>query len=205
MSETDQQFAALTPRRSAPGWVLFPALILAIAALLTLSDYVSHVDQGVLSYDDPDRGSLFPGQPTAEVFFGFLGMGLGMVVLGWLLFRGTPAPGWRTSALSVGLFFALYYLSGTFKDHPMGLYAAFMLIWLPHLSFTGLDLRKLVVLSVLLGVIGPVLEGARSDTGFFAYADQDAYFVPLWLSALYFNGAIALATLVSTVDATRRR
>lgn len=205
MTDLKDQFDALTPRRGLPAWLLFPLLILVIAALLTVGDYVAHVDQGVLSYRDPDRGSLFPGQPTAEVFWGFLRLALGIVAIGWLLFRGTPAPGWRKAVLSVALFFVLYYLSGTFQDHPMGLYVAFMLIWLPHLLFTGLDLYKLVVVSVLLGVLGPLAEGMRSDTGFFAYADQDAYFVPLWLSALYFNGAIGLAALVSTVDASRRR
>jgi len=205
MSDVDDQFAALGSRRGAPVWLVFSALILMIAGLLTVGDYVAHVDQGVLSYRDPDRGSLFPGQPTAAVFLGFLGLAVAIVAVGGILFRGTKAPGWRKSVLSIALFFALYYLSGTFKEHPMGLYVAFMLIWLPHLAFTGLDLRKLVVFSVLLGVLGPVAEGMRSDSGFFTYADQDAYFVPLWLSALYFNGAIGLAALVSTVDAARRR
>lgn len=205
MTETDQQFAALAPRHGVPWWLAFPALVVAIAALLTVGDYVAHVDSGVLSYREPDRGSLFPGQPTAEVFLGFLQLAVGIVVLGWVMFRGTPAPGWRKAVMSVGLFFVLYYLSGVFREHPMGLYVAFMLIWLPHLSFTGLDLRKLVVLSVLLGVLGPVAEGVKSDSGFFAYADQDAFYVPLWLSALYLNGAIGLAALVSTVDARRRR
>lgn len=185
--------------------VRIAALILLLAVLLTICDDVAHVQQGVLSYRDPDAGSLLPDQPTLAVFAGFLALATALVLTGVRLFGRELAPGWAKPIAAVVLFLALYGLTGTFKDHPMALYSAYVLLWPGLMRFAGLDLWRLVVFSVALAVIGPLAEGVRADDGFFAYADVDAFHVPMWLSALYLNGAVAGALLCAQVAAVNRR
>ena len=182
------------------GWILFPAYIVLLAALLTLCDYVSHVRLNVLWYANPTHLQWFPNQPTGDVFIGFLRMALVCTTLGWLAFRSFPAPGVLRALLSAVVFVACYYASGVYKDYPMALYAGFMVIWVIQMISLKQQLYKLIVFSVLLGLCGPVWEGWASSNGFFAYYDQDAYFVPLWLSALYFNGALAVAATLATIE-----
>jgi hypothetical protein len=179
-------------------------LILAVAALLTFCDWLCHVEQDVLSYRDPDAGSLLPGQPTAEVFLGFLGLAAASVPLAAWIFRAQPAPGWSKSLAALAIFVALYYGTGLLQDDPMVIQSSYLLIWLALLRWIGLDIWKLVVFSVLLAVIGPVAEGIRAEDGFFWYEDVDAFNVPLWLGALYLNGAVALAALTKSVLRTSR-
>lgn len=193
------------PATGITGWILFPLYVLAVACLLTLCDYFFHVRTGVLYYTQPEHLSLFPGQPTGDVFAGFVPLGVACLATGWAFFRHLPTPGVPGALLSTFLFVATYGASGLFQDWPMSLYVAFMLLWLLQLSFLFRhDLRKLLALSVVLGLAGPVWEGYTSASGFFAYYDQDAYHVPLWLGGMYFNGALAVAATMAAVESWRR-
>lgn len=63
------------------------------------------------------------------------------------------------------------------------------------------DVSKLLLFSILLGVLGPVVEGYYSGVvGFFSYSDVDAYYVPCWLCGLYLNGALAVAATTSKLE-----
>lgn len=184
-------------------WALFALLI---AVLLTVTDYTAHVRNDVLIYSDPSEGSLLPDQPTLAVFSGFVLLGIGCAVAGRALFGSIPGPGpsaWL-AGFSLVLFIGLYNLTGIVDDRPMLLYALLLLIWLPHLQLSGLPLDRVVLLSVLLGVLGPIAEGIRSSDGFFRYVDVDAFYVPFWLSPLYFNGAVTVGLLAAWLAARLR-
>lgn len=185
--------------------VTYALMTLGLAAVLTLWDAIAHVQQDVLSYSEPDRGSLLNGQPTAAVFAGFLGLSAFCLVAGYAAFGNALKPKTWKVLLSLALFLTLYYLTGVLKDDPMLIYAAYMAVWVVHLRWSGLDPMRLIMLSVLVGVAGPVAEGVRASDGFFAYADEDAFYVPLWLSALYFNGGVTLALLSARIAAPFRK
>ena len=192
------------PARGVSGWILYPVYILFLAALLTVCDYASHVRLGVLWYTHPDHWGFFPQQPTGDVFIGFVRIAVFCTAVGWAFFRNFPAPGLARALLSVVAFVAVYFATGLGKDYPMSLYAGFMVTWALHLVSFQHGIRKLVLFSVLLGVLGPVLEGWASSSGFFAYYDQDAYYVPLWLSGMYLHGALAVAATLATVESWRK-
>lgn len=183
-------------RATASGWIVFPLYVLLLATTLTLCDYFSHVRLGVLFYMHPEHTAFFPGQPTGDVFFGFLQLAVGCLALGWACFRDEVSPGLPRALFSIVLFVALYFASGLFKDAPMTLYVAFMATWALQLFLFGDAVRRRVLFSVALGVIGPVWEGYGSSHGFFTYHDQAVYFVPAWLSPMYLNGALAVAASI---------
>ncbi|MFZ5531589.1 MAG: hypothetical protein ACOY4U_11155 [Pseudomonadota bacterium] len=172
---------------------------------MTVGDYVCHVNNGVLEYANPDAYSLFPGQPTGHVFLNFFFLiAVASVSVGWLAFRNTPEPPRFISVLiSSAVFFSLYYLSGYLKDSPMTVFSISMVVWAIQAHIFQSRLPGIIWYSVVIGIWGPVWEGWFSEGGFFIYYDQDAYFVPVWLSALYFNGAIAIATAVAVLDRWR--
>lgn len=187
------------------GWILYPLYILFLACLLTVCDYAAHVRLGVLWYANPEHFGFFPHQPTGDVWIGFLRIAAFCTALGWALFRRYPSPGLPKALAGTSIFVAVYFASGILKDSPMALYAGFMLAWTIHLLSFKHQTGKLVVFSVLLGVLGPILEGWASSRGFFAYYDQDAYHVPIWLSGLYFHGALAVAATLSVVESWRKK
>jgi len=149
-----------------PGSVCYPAYALFLAIVLTLCDGLAHVRQDVLFYTDPGRFSLLAGQPTAEVFAGFVGVAAFCTGAGWALFRHADPPGVPRAATATAIFVGCYFASGLLRDAPMVLYAAFMAIWLAQLlTYPSTDVRRVVALSVLFGVLGPIVEGWRSSTG----------------------------------------
>lgn len=185
------------------GFLLYPLYIAAMAALLTLCDGLSHVRLNVLSYTHPERWSLLAGQPTGEVFIGFLRIGAFCTATGWAIFRHYPA---RSVVQGVGsslAFAALYLASGIFKDYPMSLHVAFMVTWAAHLLTFEHDRIRLLLFSLLLGLLGPSFEGYFVEQGFFAYKVSHAYHVPVWLGDLYLHGGLAVAATISIVERWR--
>lgn len=190
-------------RSGISGFVLYPLYMAALAALLTFCDGFSHVGFNVLHYTQPDHGSLIAGQPTGDVFIGFLRIAAFCTAAGWALFRHYPARPVVHGLLSSLTFAALYFASGIFKEYPMSLHVAFMVTWAAHLLTFEHDRIRLVLFSVLLGVLGPSFEGYFVEVGFFAYNAPHAYHVPVWLGGLYFHGALAVAATISTVEQWR--
>ncbi len=178
------------------------ALLAALHALLvsfalTFCDAVGHVAYGTLVYTDPDAGSLFRGQPTLQVWLGFLGIGVFVTLAGATLRSEAPRPGLGATALGVLAFLAAYIASGPLGAWPMTLHALFVATWWLHLqTFPPATQQRLVGWSVLLGLLGPVFEGAYAQTGFFHYVDADAFGVPIWLMGIYLHGALAVARTV---------
>ncbi|MSQ03644.1 MAG: DUF2878 family protein [Myxococcales bacterium] len=186
--------------RGMSGFVLYPLYIVALAALLTLCDGLSHVRFNVLYYTHPERWSLLAGQPTGEVFIGFLRIAAFCTAAGWTLFRHYPARPIAHALASSLTFVAMYFASGIFKEYPMSLHVAFIVTWAAHLLTFEHDRMRLVLFSVLLGVLGPSFEGYFVELGFFAYNGPHAYHVPVWLGDLYFHGGLAVAATISTVE-----
>jgi hypothetical protein len=181
---------------------------LFIAILLTLCDYYCHTYFNVLYYHSPQDGlfSLFPNHPTSIIFMNFFGIGIYCTVTGWFIFRQMkPLPNEQT-IFTLLVFVLFYYLSGYLQSNPMFLNNLFLIVW--GLQLVNMnrdkDMNKLVLFSILLGVLGPVVEGYYSGVvGFFAYNDVDAYYVPCWLCGLYLNGALAIAATTSKLESWR--
>ena len=198
----------MSPRRRAglraPPWLSLPLFAVAVAALLTACDLTCHVWQGVLVYERPEHRSLFAGQPTGDVFLGFLQVGAFCAVSGWALFRDAAPRGVGKTLTSAAAFVACYAASGLAQAWPMSLHAVFLLSWLAHAAtFPGPDRRR-VAYAVVLGVLGPVWEGWGVESGFFHYVEPHAYHVPIWLTGLYMHGALAVASAIATVSSWRR-
>jgi hypothetical protein len=194
----------LDTNRARSGWILYPAFMLLVATLLTLCDALAHVRLQVLAYAEPAAGSLLPGQPTAAVFLGFLRLALACTGVAWLLFRRFAAPRLGQAVSATLVFVACYALSAVLQDHPMGLSAGALALWALRLPGPDACLRRYVLFSVLIGVAGPLVEGWSSSQGFFHYLRPDAYFVPVWLGGLYFNGALAIFASITTIEAWRQ-
>ncbi|MFM2162845.1 MAG: hypothetical protein RLZZ383_2357 [Pseudomonadota bacterium] len=176
------------------------ALLVSVA--LTVCDAAGHVAYGALVYASPDAGSVYPGQPTGQVWLGFLGIGVFVTVTGSVLQSDAPRPSLGATALGVLAFLAAYIGSGPFGGWPMTLHAVFLATWWIHLqTFPTSAQPRLVAWSVLLGLLGPVFEGAYAHTGFFHYVDADAFGVPMWLMGIYLHGALAVARTVRLVAA----
>lgn len=195
------------PRASSslPGLALIPGYLILLAAMMTVGDYVCHVNNQVLEYANPGAYSLFPGQPTGQVFLNFfIFIAVASVSVGWFAFRKTPEPPRLIPVLtSSAVFFSLYYLSGYLKSSPMTVFSICMIVWAIQVHIFQSRLPGIIWYSVVIGIWGPMWEGWFSENGFFIYYDQDAYFVPVWLSALYFNGAIAIAAAVALLEKWR--
>jgi hypothetical protein len=185
-------------------WMSLPLLALGIATLLTLCDLTCHVWQGVLVYEHPTHRSLFAGQPTGDVFLGFVQVGVFCALSGWALFRDAPPRGVGKTLVSAACFVACYAASGLAGAWPMSLHAAFLLTWLAHAATFPAQTRRLVAYAVVLGVVGPVWEGWGVENGFFHYVEPHAYHVPIWLTGLYMHGGLAVASAISTVSSWRR-
>jgi hypothetical protein len=172
-----------------------------IAVVLTLCDYAFHCRNGVLGYTEVGIGFFAP-QPSLEVFKGFMQIGVAVTLSALVIFHKMPPPGLVRSLASVAVFIFTYGCSGWLKDWHMGLYVGIMSLWAAHLVLLfETYLPQLVCYSVLLGVLGPVVEGHAASIGFFHYnpVHVHAYFVPIWLTAIYFHGALAVAACVSTL------
>jgi hypothetical protein len=175
-------------------WLRACAHALLVAVALTLCDALGHVQYAALIYADPSPGSLYPGQPTAEVALGFLGMGGFVTAVGGALVADTARPGVGATLASVLAFAAAYLSSGPFGGWPMTLHVVYVATWWLHLlTFPAAQRGRWTAWSVLLGLLGPVFEGAYAGTGFFHYVDADAFGVPLWLMGIYLHGALAVA------------
>lgn len=172
---------------------------LGVAVLLTLCDWAGHVVGETLVYSNPDVGSLLPGQPTAQVFAGFVALSVPLTLVAWRVFGRAPAPPLGVTLTYVGTFTAAYLLSGVLDELPMVLLAALMLMWVAQLAWLRPDIYPVVAFSVVLAVIGPVAEGLYAASGFFAYSDEAVFGVPAWLGPLYLNGALAVAASMATL------
>lgn len=189
--------AALRPTSN---FILFSSYVIAVGVLLTLCDHFFHVRFEVLKYNDVSpESSYFPEHPTLEVLKGFLGIGVFCVLSGTLFFGNSKSTMIRAT-LSLIVFVVEYYFSGAFKEYPLTLHNAFLAVWvLQLLSFSSL--RLMVPYCVLLGILGPVVEGYYTTTGFFSYQVPDVvYHVPIWLSSLYMNGGVAVAASLCWVN-----
>ncbi|MSP26111.1 MAG: hypothetical protein EXR75_13335, partial [Myxococcales bacterium] len=161
--------------RGISGFVLYPLYMAALAALLTFCDGFSHVHFNVLHYTHPEHWSLLAGQPTGDTFIGFLRIAAFCTAAGWAVFRHYPARPIAHGLASSLVFAVMYFASGVFKEYPMSLHVAFMVTWAAHLLTFEHDRIRLVLFSVLLGVLGPSFEGYFAELGFFAYEVPHAY------------------------------
>jgi hypothetical protein len=185
------------------GPALYGALTLAIATLLTVCDALAHVRFHALHYTRPEHLQVFAGQPTGDVFVGFLRIAAFCSIAGWLFARRAAAVSAPKALAHVVAFVAVYFASGAFGAHPMSLHVAFLVLWSAQLATFNAGHLQLVLLSVLLGAAGPSFEGLFVELDFFAYEAPHAYHVPLWLSPLYMNGALAVAASARVLEAWR--
>lgn len=179
---------------------MWPVLAMALGVVLTTCDAVFHTRTKVLVYHYPAHGlSLFADHPSSDVFAGFLALSVGVVSISALAFRHAPAFPTRTTALLVAQFLFTYWLSGQVHSRwAMALHVLFMTLWTAALfRFDAKQLHRVVAFSSLLGLAGPLIEGTYTTTGFFSYTAPNAYHVPIWLGAMYLNGALGVVALTT--------
>jgi hypothetical protein len=147
--------------------------------------------------------SLFPSHPTSIILLNFIGIGFYCTVTGWIIFKEMKPISMFGTIVSLFLFVLCYYLSGFLKEYPMTINNFFLILWgfqLNHFQRPEY-FSKLLGYSILLGTLGPVVEGYFSGVmGFFQYYDVDAYYVPCWLSGLYLNGGLAIAATTTLLE-----
>lgn len=182
-----------------PVWAALTAYALVVAVLLTLCDWAGHVVWDALIYNEPDAGSLLPGQPTLRVFLGFLGLSVPLTVVAWRAFGTREPPSMGVTVTLVATFVLAYLISGPLDGWPMLLWAVFMLGWAAQLTWFAQRLYPVVLFSVLLAVVGPIAEGLYSATGFFYYSDAAVFGVPAWLGPLYLNGALVVVATMAVL------
>lgn len=182
-----------------PIWAALTAYALLVAVLLTLCDWAGHVVWDTLIYNEPDAGSLLPGQPTVRVFLGFVGLSVPLTVVGWRMFGTREPPSMGVTVTLLATFLVAYLISGPLDGWPMVLSTAFMLGWSAQLAWFTERLYPVVLFSVLLAVVGPIAEGLYSATGFFDYSDDAVFGVPAWLGPLYLNGALAVVASMAVL------
>ena len=180
--------------------------VVAVAVLLTTCDALFHVGGNVLYYIRPMSGSLYPGQPTLEVFGLFFLMSIACVLSGLYFLRHVPCPSLTRCALSMATFILFYWLSGFWRKYPGALYYSFFMTWPVHVHLLfPQHWRELTLYSVLLGTVGPIGEGVMVKVGFFGYREAHIFFVPSWLSPFYFHGAVTMAAVCVQLWSARRR
>jgi hypothetical protein len=178
---------------------LLLAYTMGLAVLLTACDAFCHVRTGVLSYTRPEVGSLVAGQPTLDVFIGFVRIAAVCTGLGWLACRRLPPARIGKGLASAATFVACYAATGLAQHWPMALHSLLLVGWLGHLWFYRPAPWSTLALCVALSVAGPLGEGYVSQTGFFAYRQAHAYHVPVWLGGLYLHGGLAIAGTLPTL------
>lgn len=172
--------------RHSPGRLLL--VLLGCTALLTLGDQF-HTQFGVISYADP--GPLF-GQAW-WVAPGFALATLGFVVLAWPFTPRVREPAPHDFVGGALWFFGAYAASGIFGAWSLTLTALYIALWLARIVRRP-DRNVVVVYSLLLALLGTMGEWQLHASGICRYEPRDFLLVPMWLPALYLQGApLALA------------
>jgi hypothetical protein len=191
-SESNSTISVVRSQRGFGFYVISTCLV---AVVVTLCDYFCHTRMNVLYYHHPNRGiSFFHGHPTQEVFLNFLAMSAALVFVGSILFKDFPDHDMDLFLWNFLVFIGFYYCTGLFSDYPMTLHSVFLAVWSLNIhAFRG-DIPRIAAFCVLLGILGPVIEGYFSENGFFAYFFPHIYNVPVWLSSLYLQGGLAIVS-----------
>lgn len=162
--------------------------LLGCTLLLTTGDQF-HTQFGVISYTEP--GPLW-GQAW-WVGPGFALATIGFCVLAWPFAPHVAHPARRDFISGALWFFCSYAASGIFGSWSLTLTAVYTLLWLSRVLPRG-DHAPVIVYSILLAVAGTLGEYGLHALGICRYEPRDFLLVPLWLPALYLQGApLALA------------
>lgn len=197
-------------------WRDLGALVFVCGVLGSLLDQI-HVRSGTLRYERPE----FAGQ----AWWVFLQFGVTLAVAAWgasmFVSRrgvlGAPPSGepgaWagRRSVrmrilIDFGWFVAAYGLSAAPSlERSMGGEGVRVagLVALTLLAVVRLRLRgnmRIALVALGLAIAGPVYEGLLASTRQFWYTDADFLHVPIWLPALYANGAPLAASIGQWLD-----
>jgi hypothetical protein len=97
--------------------------------------------------------------------------------------------------VDAGAFIAAYASTGVLHRHPLPATVALATVWV-MLLIGHRDRARIVAISIILAIVGPVYESVLTGTGAFRYTVSPLVFrVPIWLPALYLNaGVLAAAT-----------
>ena len=167
-------------------------LVLVWCTLLLTSGDQFHTQFQIIVYPR----AFFFGQAW-WVAPGFAIAAIGFVGIAWPFVaraNAVPTRG-RDVVVEAAWFFAIYALSGVFGRWSVTLAIAFTVVWAVRVARRAAGDRALIIrFSLLLAVLGTLGEELLHATGVCRYAVRDLGLVPLWLPALYLNGApLALA------------
>lgn len=157
-------------------------LLVGCTALLTSGDQF-HTQFHVIAYPTP-----FVFGQAWWVAPGFALAVIGFLAIAWP-FAATAAPAsGRDLGVQAGWFFVVYAASGVFGTWSITLTVAFTALWALRIARRP-DRAVVVRFSLLLAVLGTLGEELLHATGVCRYSVRDLGLVPLWLPALYLNGA----------------
>lgn len=184
----------MEPTRLSHGAAVFWVCV-AVGVLLTFCDRYAHVQFGVLAYDEPAWN-----EQAWWVLPNFIAAALGMYLGAKYLFVRFLSGATRGEiAFSVAWFVTAYFATGFYWQHSLALATVLTVAWILRL-YLSRDRAITFVYSIVLAVIGVLMEGSLSRMTGFAYAAPDFYNVPYWLPALYLNGAFLVLQIVYKVE-----
>lgn len=170
-----------TIRHRSPGVLLLG--LIGCTALLTIGD-MCHVRFGVLTYPGP--GTYF-GQAwwVAPLF---MVATIGFVVMAWPFAPHARSPLGRDVVTGALWFFGTYVATAVFGEYELLLTVAILTIWILRVIRRS-DRVIVALFSVLLAIGGTLFELGVNYAGLAHYEVHGLLLVPLWLPALYLQGA----------------
>ena len=171
---------------------------LGCTLLLTAGDQF-HTQFGVISYATP--GPLW-GQAW-WVAPGFAVATLGFIASAWPIAPKIRQPSRSDFVAGTLWFFGSYAVSGALGQHSVLLTLAFAGFWLMRVIGRS-DQQMVIAFSIGFAVAGTLAEFALHSTGICRYEPRDFLLVPMWLPALYLQGApltLAIARWLRFPDA----
>ena len=161
---------------------------LGCTLLLTAGDQF-HTQFGVISYANP--GPLWGQAWWVAPLFALAT--LGFVGGAWPFAPKIAQPAPRDFVTGAAWFFGSYAASGMFGRYSLTLTVLYTAIWFLRIVRRS-DRSPVIAYSLLLAASGTLAESALHYSGVCRYEPRDFLLVPLWLPALYLQGApLALA------------
>ena len=161
---------------------------LGCTLLLTAGDQF-HTQFGVISYTNP--GPLWGQAWWVPPLFALAT--IGFIAGAWPFTPRIRQPSQSDFVVGTIWFFGSYATSGVLGDNSVMLTLIFTGFW--FMRVVGrIDQREVIIYSIILAISGTLAESALHYSGICRYNPRDFLLVPLWLPALYLQGApLALA------------
>ncbi len=170
-------------------------VIFLAAGISTLCD-ANHVYTGTLSYTDPvlfgQAWWVFPNFLLAFSIMAIIYHLIPAVFAKQLKEHVSFTVGTAPAFLDTTVVFTLCYLLSGFAQNDPNLLALILYLSFAIRLLASYERGFILFAALLMALGGSFVEGTLSVLGQMQYAQPQIYHVPLWLGALYMNGAFCL-------------